>query len=350
MNIKDIFKQPDALYFVGEVSCNHNQNLDIVLRTIDGLIDVRADAVKIQTDMLDGTGSTMDFRTPFFMVSGGTIWDGQYLMDLYRQAHTPLEWHRPIFDYCEKRGIECFSTPYSESTINFLKDFDMPAIKVASMEANDLSFIRSCAKVGVPIIISTGMLDYEAARSAVQVCQEEGNNDIILLKCVSEYPAAIEDMQLASISEFRDDLNVIPGLSDHSLTHTSAMVSVVLGGQVIEKHIKLDETIGGPDASFSITIEQFGEMIQLCRDARTAMGDGRMNSKTPQLSYARSIFVIKDVSQGDIINSECIRVIRPGHGLPPNHWELVIGKRFTKPVKAGHPLLEEHVDWRASCE
>ena len=195
-------------------------------------------------------------------------------MDLYKKAHTPLEWHKPIFDHCKEIGIECFSTPYSDSTIDYLKEFDMPAIKVASMEAGDLNFVRRCAQFGIPIIISTGMVTYEQARRAVEVCREEGNNDIILLKCVSEYPAAPEDMQLSALRKFREELGVVPGLSDHSITHLSSIVSTAQGGQVIEKHVKLDDTIGGPDASFSITDEQFGEMITLCHQAKSQLRSG----------------------------------------------------------------------------
>ncbi len=342
-SIRDVLTNPDALYIIGEISCNHGNDLDIVLRTIDGLVEVGADAVKIQTDMLDGTGSTMDFRTPFFTVSGGTIWDGVNLMDLYKDAHTPLEWHKPIFDYCKERGIECFSTPYSDSTIEYLKNFDMPAIKVASMEASDLNFVRRCARFGVPIIISTGMVTYEQARRAVEVCREEGNNDIILLKCVSEYPAAPEAMQLSALGKFRKNLGVVPGLSDHSITHLSSIVSTAQGGQVIEKHVKLDDTIGGPDASFSLTVEQFGEMVTLCHQAKASLGQGLMSPKKPQVSYSRSIFVIKNVKAGDTITADNVRIIRPGHGMDPNDWNDVIGQTFTQDVAAGHPLLVEHV-------
>lgn len=342
-SIQDVLKDPDALCIIGEVSCNHDNNLDVVLKTIDGLLEVGADAVKIQTDTLDGTGSTMDFKTPYFTVTGGTLWDGANLMDLYRQAYTPLEWHRPIFDYCEKRGIACLSTPYSESTVEFLKDFDMPAIKVASMEAGDLGFVRACARFGVPIIISTGMIDFERAKQVVAACREEGNDDIILLKCVSEYPAAVADMQLKAIPKLRNELGVIAGLSDHTLTHTSAVVSTALGGQVIEKHVKLDDSIGGPDADFSLTVSQFGDMISMCREARSSLGSGIWNAKTPQVSYSRSIFVIKDVRAGEVISPENVRVIRPGHGLDPNEWDTVIGKTFATDIEAGHPLLETHV-------
>lgn len=343
-SIRDVLNSPDTLYFIGEISCNHGNSLDIVLRTIDGLIEVGADAVKIQTDMLDGSGSTMDFQTPFFTVSGGTIWDGKNLMDLYKEAYTPLEWHKPIFDYCKDKGIECFSTPYSNSTIEYLRDFDMPAIKVASMEAGDLNFVRQCARFGVPIIISTGMITYQQARSAVEACREEGNNDIVLLKCVSEYPAAPEDMQLAALDKFRTELEVVPGLSDHSITHLSSIVSTARGGQVIEKHVKLDDTIGGPDASFSLTVKEFGEMIKLCHQAKASLGQGRMSPKAPQISYSRSIFVIENVKAGDKITDKNVRVIRPGHGLDPNEWHSVLGKTFKKDVEAGHPLLEEHIE------
>jgi len=343
VQIKDVLQDPDALYIVGEISCNHGNDLNIVLKTIDGLIAVGADAVKIQTDAIDGTGSTMDFRTPYFTVSGGTIWDGANLMDLYREAYTPLEWHAPIFDYCRQKGIECFSTPYSDATIDYLKEFDAPAVKVASMEAGDLRFVRRCAEMGIPIIISTGMIDLEQARRAVEVCHEAGNRDVIVLKCVSEYPAAAEDMELRAIPMLREKLGVIAGLSDHTISHTSAVVATALGAQVIEKHVKLDDTIGGPDASFSLTIDQFGEMIRVCREAQASRGTGKMNAKTPNVSYARSIFVIRDVTAGEVISEDNIRVIRPGHGLPPTDWDRVMGKTFATDVAAGHPLLNDHV-------
>lgn len=343
MKLKDVFSDPAALYVIGEISCNHNNSLDTVLETIERLVDVGADAVKIQTDALDGTGSTMDFDNEYFVVKGGTPWDGARLMDLYRAAYTPLEWHEPIFEFCRQRDIECFSTPYSHETLDFLARFEPPAIKVASMEANDLSFVRACAGQGVPIIISTGMIDSDQARDAVKVCHDLGNREVVLLKCVSEYPAAVEDMQLAAIPRLRDELQVVPGLSDHSLNHVSAITATALGGQVIEKHVKLDDSIGGPDASFSLTVEAFGEMISLCHQARAAVGEGRMVPKTPNPSYSRSIFVVKDVRKGDVVSAESIRVIRPGYGLPPNDFDRVLGKRFAADVSAGQPLREEHV-------
>lgn len=341
-NLADILLDKTKLYIVGEISCNHNNEIKTILDTIDGLVNVGADAVKIQTDAIDGTGSTMDFRTPYFTVGGGTIWDGVNLMDLYKEAYTPLEWHEEIFEHCAKRRIECFSTPYSNSTIEFLKDFNMPAVKIASMEANDLSFVRRCAQLGVPIIISTGMIDLEGAKQAVEACHAVGNYDVILLKCTSEYPAKIEDMQLAAIPKLREQFGVTVGLSDHTLTHVAPVVATALGAQVLEKHVKLNESIGGPDSEFSLTVEQFGEMVRLCNDARASMGSGIMTPKQKNLAYSRSIFVIKDVEAGEEISSDNVRVIRPGHGLPPNDLDWVLGKRFARPVKAGNPLLREH--------
>lgn len=344
MSLSNIIKSDGSVYFIGEISCNHDGNLDVVLRTIDALVRVGADAVKIQTDAIDGTGSTMDFRTPYFTVSGGTIWDGANLMDLYKEAYTPLEWHAPIFNYCRKLGIDCFSTPYSESTINFLKDFEMPAVKVASMEANDLRFVKQCASMGIPIIISTGMIDFDGARRAVKACHEVGNFDVVLLKCVSEYPAVAEDMNLSGIQRIHEELGVYPGLSDHTITHTSALVATALGARVIEKHVKLDNSIGGPDASFSLTVDQFGDMISLCREAKASVGQPVMTPKAINVSYARSIFVIKDINKGEIFSEDNVRVIRPGNGLPPNEWNRVIGATCAKSVCAGHPLLEENID------
>jgi len=340
---KDVLSNPSQLYFIGEISCNHNNCLKTLLKTVDKLVDVGADAVKIQTDAIDGTGSTMDFRTPCFTVDGGTIWDGKNLMDLYKEAYTPLEWHKDIFDYCSSVGIECFSTPYSDSTIDFLSQFNMPAIKVASMEAADLGFVRRCASLQVPIIISTGMINFEEARAVVKVCRDVGNFDITLLKCVSEYPASPADMHLLTIPKLKDDLNVIVGLSDHTLTHTSSIVSTVLGARVFEKHVKLDDTIFGPDASFSLTVDQFGDMIELCKEAKSTLGTSNLLSKSKNPSYSRSIFVVRDVRPGEVISSDNIRIIRPGYGMSPNDWDLVIGNRFALPVKAGFPLLPEHV-------
>ena len=344
IRLKNVLQDPKALYIVGEISCNHDHNLNTILKTIDGLVEVGADAVKIQTDAIDGSGSTMDFRTPYFTIQGGTIWDGANLMDLYKEAYTPLEWHRPIFDYCAKRGIECFSTPYSDATIDFLKDYDMPAVKVASMEAGDLPFVRRCAEMGLPIIISTGMVDLEGARQAVQACHAAGNQDVILLKCVSEYPAAVEDMELAAIPMLRDQLDVVVGLSDHTVNHISAIVATALGAQVIEKHVKLDNKISGPDATFSLTIDEFGEMVNQCRDAQASLGQGHMRAKQVNVAYSRSIFVIQDVAMGDEITRENVRVIRPGHGMSPNDLNSVLGRSFSQAVSAGHPLLAEHVN------
>lgn len=341
--LRKIFEGSDELYFIGEISCNHNHRLDIVISTIDGLISAGADAIKLQTDTIDGTGSTMDFDTEFFTVTGGTPWDGQNLMTLYKEAYTPLEWHEPVFDYCAKKGIDCFSTPYSDFTIDYLKKFDMPAVKVASMEAGDLRFIRRCAELGVPVIISTGMIGFDECRAAMEECVAVGNSKVALLKCVSEYPAPPSKMNLRGLTKLGREFDVVLGLSDHSLSNTSAVAAVALGAKIFEKHVKLDDTIRGPDASFSLTIAEFKSFVDECRVAHSALGAETFPEPSVNLSYSRSIFVIEDVEPGQVISEQNVRVIRPGHGLSPNLYESILGKRFARPVAAGFPLVHEDV-------
>ena len=333
-----IFQGSDELYIIGEISCNHNQQIEILLATIDGLIEAGADAVKLQTDTIDGTGSTMDFDNEYFQVSGGTPWDGQNLMALYKDAYTPIEWHPQVFDYCRERGIDCFSTPYSDFTIDYLKKFQMPAVKVASMEAADLRFVRKCAELNVPIIISTGMIGLEKCREIVRVCHSVDNHNVALLKCVSEYPASPSDMNLKDLETMKEQLGVVLGLSDHSISNTSAVVAVGLGARIFEKHVKLNDDISGPDATFSLNIEQFKSFVAECHVARSALGDGRMRAPKVNKSYSRSIFVVEDVEVGETVSEKNIRVIRPGYGLDPNQFEVVQGQIFVESVKAGTPL------------
>lgn len=337
--IQEILEDKSKLYFVGEISCNHNHDLSVVKKTIKKLAEIGADAVKIQTDFMDGTGSTMNFQTDFFKIKG-TIWENKNLWELYKEAYTPIEWHEEIFEYASTLGIECFSTPYSESSVEFLSSMDMPAIKVASMEASDLEFVSRCASLQKPIIISTGMLEPHEFENVVQACRSVGNENIVLLNCTSEYPAPPEKSNASIVKYFSERFGVITGLSDHTKTSLAAQLTVAFGGQVYEKHIKLDNTITGPDASFSLTVEDFAGFMSDVRLAQSVSGVGKPVSRDIDKNYSRSVFVIEDVASGEIISDSNVRVIRPGHGLHPNRYRDVLGKKFSRDIKAGNPLLD----------
>ena len=341
--IETIFTDPNETYFIGEISCNHNNNLQIVLDTAKALKDIGADAMKIQTDFLDGTGSTMNFQNKYFQVSG-TIWEGRNLFELYEEAHTPIEWHKIIFDYCKEIGLDCFSTPYSHESIRFLQNFDFPAIKVASMEASDVQFVAACAALHKPIIISTGMLQPHEISRTVEACRKAGNNKIILLNCVSEYPAPIEKTNAKLVDYFKKSFDVVTGLSDHTLDNIAGQLTISYGGQVFEKHIKLDESITGPDESFSLTIDEFSQFMDCLKKTKTAVGDGVPKNRDIDVNYSRSIFVVKDVKAGEKFTEDNIRIIRPGHGLHPNEFNNMLGRNSLIDISAGTPLVREMVD------
>ena len=336
MCLYDKILNSKSSYIIAEISANHNGDKSVALETVRAAKRAGADAVKIQTYTPDTL--TLDVKNDDFLIKGDTIWDGKYLYDLYCEAFTPWDWTKDIFSESEKLGIDCFSSPFDHSAVDFLEKFNPPAYKIASFEITDIPLIKKVALLGKLIIISTGIANYEDIKLAVEACRSVGNNKIILLKCTSAYPAKIEDANLTMLNKIAKDFNVQVGLSDHSLGHTVAVVSSVLGAKVIEKHIILNKNIGGPDASFSLDESEFKLMVESVRSAEKSIGEIDCD-KTANKQFARSLYISKDVNKGDLVNSNNIKSIRPGYGLHPKNYEVIIDKYcFSNSYKKGDRL------------
>lgn len=319
-------------YVIAEMSANHNGSLQAAFRIIEAAQAAGADAVKIQTYRPDTI--TLNSDAEDFRIKGG-LWDGRTLYDLYEEAHTPWEWHKPLFDHARKRGITIFSSPFDPTAVDLLEDLGVPAYKIASFEAVDLPLIRYVAATGKPMIISTGMADDEEIAEAITAAREGGCRELAILHCVSGYPAPAEDYNLRTIPDMIDRFRLVTGISDHTLDNTTAIAAVALGASVIEKHFTLDRTGGGPDDSFSL---EPPEMAALCRDARTAWGAlgkvdyGRKSSEEGNVQFRRSLYFVKDLKAGDVITPDAVRSVRPGYGLAPKKLGEVVGQRVARDV------------------
>ena len=344
MKIGDFDLEKDGVYIIAELSANHNGSLQNALDAIKAAQEIGANAIKLQTYTADTL--TLNSKKDDFIITGGTLWDGKSLYELYKNAYTPWEWHKELFDYARGIGIDIFSTPFDKSAVDFLEQFDPSAYKIASFEITDYELIRYVAKRGKPIIISTGIASIDEIQDAVDICKEEGNNDIILLKCTSAYPAPLEEANLKTIPNLAETFGVIAGFSDHTLGTTAPVVAVSLGAKVIEKHFILDKSIGGADADFSLDKEEFAQMIKAVRDAQKLLGkvDYSMSEKKRRSrAFARSLYVSKDIKKGEKFSKENIKSIRPGYGLHPKYIGNILGKKATKDLEFATALKWEYI-------
>ncbi len=328
------------VYVIAEMSANHGGSLENALRIVREAAKAGADCVKIQTYTADTL--TIDCDNEYFRIHGG-LWDGYTLYDLYQEAGTPYEWHKAIKDECEKCGVDFLSTPFDNTAVDFLEQLGIEAYKIASFELNDIPFVEYTASKGKPMIMSCGMANPEEIRDAVDACRGVGNNQIVLLKCCSEYPANWEDMHLGNIPDMRDRFGVHVGLSDHSFGSIGAVVAVSLGAQVIEKHVKIDG-VDSADSAFSMTMDEFAQMVKDVNTARLiAKGPDYSLSPKEQAStiFRRSLFAVKDIEVGDEITTENVRSIRPGNGIHPKYLKEMLGKKSRKALKYGQPITHE---------
>ena len=331
-------------YVIAEMSANHNGNIDNALRIIEEAKKVGADAVKMQTYRPDII--TLKCDAPDFQIKG-TLWEGRTLYDLYEQAHTPWDWHKPLFEHARKLGITIFSSPFDNTAVDLLEDLNAPAYKIASFEAVDLPLIKYAASTGKPMIISTGMADAEEIQEAIDAAREGGCKELAILHCVSGYPAPAADYNLRTIPDMIQRFGLVTGLSDHTLDNTIAIASIALGASIIEKHFTLDRNGGGPDDSFSL---EPAELADLCHGARTAweaLGQvdyGRKSSEQGNVQFRRSLYFVKDLKAGDVITADAIRSVRPGYGLAPKYWAEVIGQPVKSAVKAYTPVTPVFVE------
>lgn len=325
-------------YIVAELSANHGHQLENALASIRAAKEAGADAIKIQTYTADTI--TLDCKKDDFMLKGG-LWDGQYLYELYKQAYTPWEWHEAIFAEAKRVGIDCFSTPFDKLAVDFLEELGNPIYKIASFEITDVNLISYAASKHKPMIISTGTATEEDIRLALQVCHEEGNDDVTLLKCTSAYPAPIEAANLRMIADMRERFGCKVGLSDHTMGSDVAIAAVVLGASVVEKHFIMDRKIGGPDAAFSMQLDEFAAMVRSIRNAETALGEVKWTND-PMLikgrESCRSLYIAEDIKKGDILTEKNVRSVRPGYGLHPKYLHELLGKRVNRDLEKGERM------------
>lgn len=325
---------------VAEMSGNHNQSLERALAIVEAAAKAGAHALKIQTY----TADTMTLNLPgedFAIADPDSLWTGKNLYQLYQEAHTPWEWHQPIFDRCRELGMVAFSTPFDETAVDFLESLNVPAYKIASFENTDLPLIRKVAATGKPLIISTGMATVAELDETVRAAREAGCRDLILLKCTSTYPATPENSNIATIPHMRELFGCEVGLSDHTPGIGAAVASVALGACLIEKHFTLCRAEGGVDAAFSLEPEELAALVTESERAWLALGEVRYGpgeAERKSMVFRRSLYVTRDVAAGEVFTAENVRAIRPGFGLPPKYIEVVLGKTARCAVKAGTPL------------
>jgi len=328
-------------YIIAELSANHNGSLERALEAIDEAKRCGASAVKLQTYTADTM--TIDSDRPEFLIKGGP-WGGYKLYDLYKWAETPFEWHKAMFDHARKVGITVFSTPFDETAVDLLEQLGTPSYKIASFEMTDLPLVEYVAKTGKPMIMSTGMATEEEIEEAVSTARAAGCKELVLLHCISSYPAPIEQANVAQLVELGRRFDAVPGLSDHTLGTTASVAAVALGACLIEKHFILRRDDGGPDSGFSLEPD---ELIRLCKDTRDAwsavgkVGYIRQDAEQTNKIFRRSIYFMRDMNVGDVVSERDIRRIRPGSGIEPKYFRTLIGKTLKVSVSKGTPTAWE---------
>lgn len=327
-------------FIIAEMSGNHNQSLERALAIVDAAAAAGVDAIKIQTYTADTM--TLDIDTgEFFIADKDSLWKGESLYHLYEKAHTPWEWHKPIFVRCKEHGIMGFSTPFDDTSVDFLEELGVPCYKIASFENVDLPLIRKVARTGKPIIASTGMTTVSELADLVQTARDNGCTDLTLLKCTSSYPSSPEGTNLRTIPHMRELFGCDVGLSDHTLGVGVAVASVALGATVIEKHFTLSRADGGVDAAFSLEPDEMAQLVRECRAAALAMGEVRYKmaeQEKKSLQFRRSLYIAEDMRAGDVLTEKNLRRIRPGHGLSPKHYDALLGRQVKCDVKRGTPV------------
>lgn len=327
-------------FIVAEMSGNHNQSLDRALQIVEAAALAGAHAIKLQTY----TADTMTLEGAYTIEDKNSLWQGKELYELYKEAYTPWEWHKPIFDKAKESGIMAFSSPFDESAVDFLEGLDVPCYKIASFENTDWPLLRKVAATGKPVIMSTGVSDLSDIDESVRVLRKNGCDEILLLKCTSTYPATPENTNLMTIPHMRQMFSCDVGLSDHTMGIGTAIASVALGAVLIEKHFTLRRSDGGVDSAFSIEPDELKSLVVESERAYKAVGRikyGVQEAEEKSVKFKRSLFVVKDVCKGEKFTKDNIRVIRPGSGIQPKFYEIVLGKTSNSNIKAGTPLTWE---------
>ena len=341
-----IISKDSPAFFIAEMSGNHNMDFDRAVEIVKAAKEAGADAIKLQTYTADTI--TLDCDAPCFRLEQDALWDGMILHKLYQEAYTPWEWQPKLKKIADELGIILFSSPFDLTSVDFLEEMDVPAYKVASSEINDIPLIKKIAKTGKPIIISTGIAYMEDIELALRTCKEAGNENVILLKCSTAYPAPYEEINLKTIPNMTETFDCIVGLSDHTMGSAVAGAGVAVGAKVIEKHLTLRRSDGGVDSAFSMEPEEFKEMVDNVRVIEKALGKATYELTEKQeksRKYSRSLFVAKDMKAGEVFTPENLRSVRPGCGLHTKYYEELLGKRIAKDAKLGTPMSWELVDF-----
>lgn len=333
-----------STFIIAELSANHGHKIETAISSVRAIAEAGADAVKIQTYTADTL--TLDCHKEDFKVKGGTLWDNKTFYELYQEAYTPWEWHQPIFEEAKRCGLVCFSTPFDRTSVDFLEQCGNPIYKIASFEITDVNLVRYAASKGKPMVISTGIATMEDIELAIKACHEVGNRDITLLRCVSAYPAPMENVNLRTMVDMKERFGVKVGLSDHTMGADVAIAAVALGAEMIEKHFILDRSIGGPDASFSMEQHEFAAMVSSIRNVEKALGKVAYPQDASTITgrqFSRSLYVAEDMKAGEIITEQNVRSVRPGYGLHPKYFNDIIGKKVNRDLTKGTRFSLEFV-------
>ena len=341
-NVK--INKDSKVFIIAELSANHNGSLDVAIESVRAAKRAGADCIKLQTYTADTL--TINSNNKDFIIDG-TIWNGKNLYELYKNAYTPWDWHKTLFKVAKDEGLVCFSSPFDKTAVDFLESLNSPAYKIASFEITDIPLIEYVASKGKPMILSTGIANENDIKLALEACKRFGNDNIALLKCTSSYPAPIEEANLSMIKDLSNRFNVYSGLSDHTIGSTAPVVATILGAKIIEKHFIIDRSIGGPDASFSMNEEEFTKMVNAVRNAEKSIGVIDYSLTEKQLKgrdFSRSLYIVKDMKKGELLNEDNLKSIRPGFGMHPKHYNMLLGKKVNKNIEKGTRMILSLID------
>ena len=344
--MKSNFLNSSNTYIIAELSANHNQDINTALKLVEEAAKCGANAIKLQTYTPDTI--TLNCKTDIFKIKGSNLWDNQYLYDLYSKAYTPWEWHETLFNKARDLGMDAFSSPFDTTAVDLLESLNVPCYKIASCEITDHILIKKIAETKKPVIISSGMASREELQEAIDVLRKYGTTEICMLKCTAEYPAKPEDANLLTIKDMMESYNVIGGLSDHTLGIEVPVASVCLGARVIEKHFTLSRDSGSPDDAFSLTPDEFKLMVDTVRVVEKTLGSviyGGVKGEEAMKKFRRSLFFVKDMKEGDVIDEQNVRSIRPGNGIHTKYYWDILGKKVKKDIELGTPVTWDLIEY-----